>query len=323
MTARRLVIDTDGGIDDAVALWFAATDPRIDLVGVTTVAGVVSAEDAARNVLLVLEAAGRPDIPVAIGANDRLGPSPELRPADFIHGTDGLGNTVRGREPAQTPLIGATKLLERLIDGKTSIVSLGPLTNIARLIVDLPRKAAMVDDLVIMGGAAAGGGNALPDGEANIAHDPSAAAIVVGAGWLKTPLMVGLDVTHTATLDETDFALLAEHRTSAAAFLDAPLRFYRPFGSTFTAPACPCHDFAAILAFAESRFVTDAPILPLAIATAPGPAWGSTIVDFRAPAFARSGGSEQATPEGFALWRVALAADRDVFRKTLRTLFGG
>ncbi|MEP7239626.1 MAG: nucleoside hydrolase [Devosia sp.] len=319
---RRLIIDTDGGIDDAVAIWWAASDPRIDLVGVTTVGGVVSAEDAARNVLLVLEAAGRPDVPVAIGANDRLGPSPELRPADFIHGSDGLGNTVRGRVPAGTPLHGAIPLLDRLIDGMTSIVSLGPLTNLARLALELPRQAAAVDQLVIMGGAAAGGGNALPDGEANIAHDPSAAAVVVGAGWANPPLMIGLDVTHAATLDDSDFALLAEKRTPAAAFLDAPLRFYRPFGATFTAPACPCHDFATVLAFIESSFVTDAPILPLAIATAPGPAWGSTIVDFRAPAFARSGGSEQASPDGFADWRIGLGVDRALFRRRARQLFG-
>jgi len=322
MSRRRLVIDTDGGVDDAVALWWAATDPRIELVGVTTVRGVVSAREAALNVLLVLAAAGRQDIPVAIGAEARLGPSPDLRPADFIHGADGLGNTRKDRLLRRAPGEDAAKLLDRLIDDRTAIVSLGPLTNIAEFVRAAPENARRLDELVVMGGAAAGGGNALPAGEANIAHDPAAAAIVVAAKWRRPPLMVGLDVTHRATLDDSDFTLLSERRTPAAAFLDAPLRFYKTYGSTFTAPACPCHDFAAVLALIETGLITDAPVLPLAISTAPGPAWGSTVVDFRAPAFARRGGSEQASPEGFSPWRIALAVDRGRFRACARKLFG-
>lgn len=320
---RRLVIDTDGGIDDAVALWWAATDPRIDLVGVTTVAGVVPAAEAARNVLLVLDAAGRPDVPVAIGADERIGPSPDLRPADFIHGADGLGNSRGDRVPSRAPLDDALELLDRSIDDATTIVTLGPLTNLARLIRQAPRNARRASELIVMGGAAAGGGNALPDGEANIAHDPEAASIVVAADWRTPPLMVGLDVTHRATLEESDFALLAEHRSAAAAFLDAPLRFYRPFGSTFTRPGCPCHDLTAVLAAARPQVITHAPILPLAIATAPGPAWGSTIVDFRAPAFARQLGAAQASPGGYSPWRIALGVDPARFRRAARALFGG
>jgi purine nucleosidase len=322
MKKRRLVIDTDGGVDDAVALWWAATDPRIDLVGVTTVRGVVPAPEAALNVLLVLEAAGRPDVPVAVGAHDRLGPSPDLRPADFIHGADGLGGAREGRSPSRAPSGDALALLDRLVDGETSIVTLGPLTNLARFVLTAPGNASRVAEVVVMGGAATGGGNAMPAGEANIAHDPQAASIVVTAGWRTPPLMVGLDVTHRATLDDSDFALLSEHRTFAAAFLDTPLRFYRTYGSTFTAPACPCHDFAALLALVETGLMTDTPVLPLAISTAPGPAWGSTVVDFRAAAFARRGGSEQASPEGFAPWRIALGVDRDRFRACARKLFG-
>ena len=134
--------------------------------------------------------------------------------------------------------------------------------------------------------------------------------------------MVGLDVTHDALFDDSDFALLAEHRTLAAAFLDAPLRFYRTYGSSFTAPGCPCHDLVAVLALVEEGLMTNAPILPLAVSTAPGPAWGSTVVDFRAPVFARLGGSEQAQPHGFAPWRIALEVDRGRFRACARALFG-
>src|SRR5262245_54017785 len=91
--ARRqpVIIDTDGGVDDAAGLWWALTDPGIELVGVTSVAGMISAPAAAANVLRILAAAGRTEIPVAVGADARLGPVPVMRPADFIHGADGLG----------------------------------------------------------------------------------------------------------------------------------------------------------------------------------------------------------------------------------------
>jgi inosine-uridine nucleoside N-ribohydrolase len=173
-----------------------------------------------------------------------------------------------------------------------------------------------------MGGAAAGGGNALPAGEANVAHDPVAAQETVVAPWRAPPLLVGLDVTRVATLTDAEFALLAEHRSDAARFLDAPLRFYRTFGSTFSAPETPCHDLVAVLAWAAPGIITDAPLLPLAIDTAGGPAWGATVVDFRAPAFAALDGAAQATPGGFAQWRIALGVDVARFRGAVRGLFG-
>src|SRR5690349_22594390 len=173
-----------------------------------------------------------------------------------------------------------------------------------------------------MGGSVAGGGNAQPAAEANIAGDPMAAALVVGAGWRRPPLLVGLDATHRATLTEAEFALLAERRTPAAAFLDQPLRFYRPFGSTFTSPDCPCHDLFAMLAWADPSVLTQAPELPLAVVTTEGPAWGATIADLRAPVFARIAGSRQAQPPGFSPWRVALGADVRQFRAKFRHLVG-
>ena len=326
MNRRRLVIDTDGGVDDAAAIWWALTDPRIDLVAVTTVRGVVDARAAADNVLSILEVAGRRDVPVVVGTDARIGPSPSFRPATFIHGDDGLGNTRNIRVPALRPVSGdATAFLgDLLLDTEDlSIVTIGPLSNLAALVRERPECVVRVRELIVMGGVASGGGNALPAGEANIAHDPEAAAIVVAAPWRQPPLLVGLDVTHRATLDEADFALLAEHRLPAAAFLDAPLRFYRTYGSTFTAPDCPCHDLLAVLALVELGLIRRAPVLPLAVVTTPGPAWGSTIVDFRAPAFARRGsGAEQTRPEGFSPWRIALGADRPRFRRCARHLFG-
>jgi purine nucleosidase len=202
-------------------------------------------------------------------------------------------------------------------------VTLGPLSNLGLVLEEDPQFAGAVRELVVMGGSARLGGNALPNGEANVAHDPEAAARVVTAGWSRPPLLVGLDVTMRATLTDAHFRLLSEHRTPAAAFLDAPLRFYRGFGSTLTAPDCPCHDLLAVMALADPAVITECPVLPLAVDTAGGPSWGATVVDFRAPAFAGLEGSDQERPAGFAPWRISLESDVERFRTAVSALFGG
>ena len=326
MTPRPVVIDTDGGVDDAVALWWALTDPALDVRAITIVWGNVELDVAIAAVLRVLHAAGRPDVPVAVGEAGPIARAPELRPAAFIHGDDGLGNAAGPPAPLAAVDEPAAALLARIVHaepGAVSLVTLGPLSNIGRLVLDDPAFAPDVAEVVVMGGAAAGGGNALPAGEANVAHDPQAAQATVVASWRTPPLLVGLDVTRVATLTDAEFALLAEHRNDAAAFLDAPLRFYRHFGSTLTAPDTPCHDLLAVLACADPDIITDAPVLPVAVDTAGGAAWGATVVDFRAPAFAALDGAEQATPDGFAPWRVSLGVDVARFRSSARALFGG
>jgi purine nucleosidase len=318
-----LIFDTDGGVDDCVALWWALTDPGIDLVAVTTTSGAVDEQLAAISVLKVLAAAGRLDIPIAVGEPGRFGSGPLLAPVPFIHGDDGQGNADHplpaGAAPTGEP---AVALLRRLVDahpGEIAVVCTAPFTNLARVLAEDPSWAGRVADLTVMGGSIAVGGNAQPAAEANIAGDPSAAALVVAAGWRRPPLMVGLDATHQATLTDAEFELLAKRQTPAAAFLDLPLQFYRPFGSTFTVPNCPCHDLLAMMAWADPTLV-DAPELPLAVVTSEGPAWGATIADRRAPIFARVAGSRQAQPEGFSEWRVALGVDVDKFRANFRAL---
>jgi inosine-uridine nucleoside N-ribohydrolase len=175
-----------------------------------------------------------------------------------------------------------------------------------------------------MGGSVAAGGNAQPAAEANIAGDPHAAAVVVGAeGWRRPPLLVGLDATHRATLSDAEFALLAEGRTPAARFLNVPLLYYRQFGAAFTRLGCPCHDLLAMLAWVDPEVLIEAPELPLAVVTSDGPAWGATIADRRAPFLAALEGRRPAAPEGFMPWRVALEPDVDRFRTQVRRLFGG
>jgi purine nucleosidase len=206
--------------------------------------------------------------------------------------------------------------------GELTLVTLGPLTNIALAVEGDPAFAMNVAECFVMGGSARRGGNALPLGEANVARDPIAAQLTVGAGWARSPMLVGLDVTLEATLTPAEFALLAEHRNDAARFLDAPLRFYREFGSTFTAPDTPCHDLLAVLAVSLPAIIEDAPVLPLAVDCGGGAAWGTTVVDLRAPFFAALEGSTQPAPHDFTPWRVALGVDVPRFRCCARRLFG-
>jgi purine nucleosidase len=324
-TRTKLVIDTDGGVDDAVAIWWAATSPDVEMIAITTVHGNVELSIATDNVCRVLEACGAPGIPVAVGHGQALGPVPDLRPADFIHGTDGLGNTFRPRATFDAGGEHAVDLLRRVVDdqpGEIVIVPIGPLTNIAAAITADPTWPSRVRRLVVMGGAALTQGNALPVGEANIAHDPTAADIVARAAWATPPLLVGLDVTHLATFTAAEVALVEQHNTAAGEFLDVPLAVYRRFGGTFCAPGeFPCHDALAVMAAVHPDLV-GGPVLPMAVQVSPGPALGATVVDRRVTFFAASGGGDQTVPDGFAEWQIGLEVDVEGFRAELRTMFG-
>ena len=132
-------------------------------------------------------------------------------------------------------------------------------------------------------------------------------------------MLVGLDVTLEATLSPSEFTLLGEHRNDAATFLDAPLRFYGEFGSTFTADT-PCHDSPAHRARRlRSRDPSRncLPVLPSS--TAAGTPPGATVVEFPAPFFVALEGSLQSAPEGFASWRIA-GVDVALFRAACRAV---
>jgi inosine-uridine nucleoside N-ribohydrolase len=313
--AIPVVIDTDPGIDDAVALWWALTSPALDLIALTAVHGNVGVELAAANAARILHAAGRPDIPVAVGEATALGLAPVRETPAWIHGADGLGEV--GLDPAPFGPVAepASTLLARLVrerPGELAVVALGPLSNLAAVIRADPEWAPAVGRLVVMGGSVAVGGNATPAAEANIAHDPDAAAMVLGAPWSSTPLLVTLDATHEATLGGDELALAREHRTPAAAFCDEPLRFYRNAVGSPTGE-CSCHDLLAVLALEDPTYV-GGDVVPVAVHTGAGPAWGAVVVD-------RRRGREPVA--GFCPWRVSLGADVRRFRSAARRLFGG
>ncbi len=182
----RLVLDTDPGVDDAVAILMALAAPGVEVVGVTTLGGNVPRARATRNALALLQAAGRSDVPVAAGAaRPRTG---RFRPSVAFHGPGGL--SARLPEPSAAA-IGQTAvdfLAETVTSnpGRVTIVALGPLTNLSRLEDRHPGVLPQAAGLVIMGGAVDAPGNVTARAEFNIHSDPVAAAHVLALGHPAT-----------------------------------------------------------------------------------------------------------------------------------------
>jgi inosine-uridine nucleoside N-ribohydrolase len=198
----RLVIDTDPGVDDALAIFLALNCPEIEVVGLTTVFGNAEVSVTTRNALAILKAAGRMDIPVAMGAaapivGKYLGGVPQ------VHGADGLGDggVFVPMSDGPLPSASAAEFIWQTVTsapGQITLLALGPLTNLALALKLHPELPSLVAQIVVMGGNALVPGNATPCAEANMYNDPEAADIVFEASWPLT--MVGLDVTHKANL---------------------------------------------------------------------------------------------------------------------------
>jgi purine nucleosidase len=191
--STTIVLDCDPGIDDALAIVFAAGHPGIELAGITTVAGNVPLAKTTANALAVASFAGAADVPVTAGCAAPL--LREAMHAGPVHGESGLGDAVLpapGRAAADGHAVDYIVSAIAAAPGEITLVATGPLTNLALALRREPRLARWVREFVIMGGSA-GRGNVTPAAEFNIWADPEAAAIVFGAGW--TVRMIGLDVT--------------------------------------------------------------------------------------------------------------------------------
>lgn len=204
MTAQKIIIDTDPGQDDAVAILLSLSSPdEIEVLGITAVAGNVPLSLTQRNARMVCELAGRPDIRVFAGCDRPLGRP--LVTAEHVHGKTGLdGPTL----PAPTMPLQEQHGVDFIIDtlraepaGSVTLCPLGPLTNIATAMQRAPDIVSRIRQIVLMGGAYFQVGNITPAAEFNIYVDPQAAAVVFGAG---VPLVVmPLDVTHKALVTAT------------------------------------------------------------------------------------------------------------------------
>ncbi len=194
---RKIIIDTDPGQDDAIAILLALASPaEIELLGITTVAGNVPLNLTTLNALKVLEVANRPDIPVFAGCDRPL--KRELVTAEHVHGKTGLnGPQLPYPKLKAQSLHGVEFIIQTLRDNDDKSVTLcplGPLTNIASAIKQAPDIVAKIDEIVLMGGAYFEVGNVSPAAEFNIYVDPEAADIVLNSGVKIT--MLPLDATH-------------------------------------------------------------------------------------------------------------------------------
>jgi purine nucleosidase len=301
--STRIILDCDPGIDDALAIAFAAGSPEIELVGITTVAGNVVLEKTTANALAVASFVGAPDVPVTAGAS-----APLLRPAlhaGDVHGDSGLGGAVLP-PPARTVEPGhAIDFIIRTIaaaPGEITLVATGPLTNIALALRLEPRLATWVKDFVIMGGSASRG-NMNHAAEFNIWADPEAAAIVFCAGW--TVRMIGLDVTLLARATKAVQERMRLLGTLGSQLFLPAIAQYRDSQDTTGEP--PVHDVCAIVSIADPAVFGCTPAL-VQVETHGTFTSGMTVTDF----------STSIVPNA----SVATAVDVDRFWKVVLDAYG-
>jgi inosine-uridine nucleoside N-ribohydrolase len=246
---HKVIFDTDPGIDDAMALLFLATSPEVELIGITTTFGNGTIDTTTRNALYLGERFGIA-APVARGAGAPLVGEPG-DPPDFVHGGNGLGNVelpaTIARKPDPRP---AHKLIIDLVranPGEVEIVAVGRMTNLALALREDPGIAALVKQVVIMGGAFGISGvlgNVTPAAEANIWGDPLAADEVTAAAWPLT--MVGLDVTQQTRMPTEYLRALADDGGEAGQFIWNISRFYEDFHQKGGVDSIFVHDSSAV-----------------------------------------------------------------------------
>ena len=258
---HKIIIDTDPGIDDAMAIHLAFTHPELEVVGLTTIFGNVHVPIATRNALALAEMAGS-DCTVAEGADSPL-VIPAHPPSYFVHGDDGFGNS-GVIEPTRTkdPRSAAQFIVDTINahPGEITLCPVAPLTNIALALRLDPSIANKVKGVVIMGGAVETPGNVTEYAEANIWHDPHAAAEVFAADWPMT--LIGLDVTELVRCTPQDFDALEAASPKIGGFLNRAVQFYfewhrtKPHYAHGAFEGCFMHDPSAVLAITNPEFFT-------------------------------------------------------------------
>ena len=255
MTRQKIIIDTDPGIDDAMAIHYAFAHPEIEVLALTTVFGNVWVEQATRNALFLAEQANYKTI-VAEGASTPLVMNPNA-PSHHVHGDEGLGDMSAPQPEGKAdprPAYEVISSLCREFPGEVALCPVGPLTNIAKLLEYDPEITSYVKKVVIMGGSIYKPGNVSPYAEANIWNDPHAADMVFAADWLVE--LIGLDITSTITCDEQDFAKLRETSPRVGAFLHEISAFYINFyESVIGEYVCLMHDPTAVIAITDPDLI--------------------------------------------------------------------
>lgn len=301
MARTRVVIDTDPGVDDAVAILLALASPELDVVALTTVTGNVDLTNTTRNARRLLALADRPDVLVAAGAAVPLNGFPQH--ASEVHGQDGLGDLSWPEPDVDVSNLDAVSLLAKLInEGPLTIIAIGPLTNLARLLQQHPGIDRELEHLVIMGGASMQG-NVTPAAEFNIWADPEAAQLVFGGQWKIT--FMPLDLTHQAYLNDDDLSyfrsLGTEVGTRVANFLEPYALFHVDW---FGNRDIIMHDAMAVYEVLDSSAIAKQGVA-VTVETGGEYSRGATWID-RSARFAE------------AKTRVGVRVDNDQFRTLLR-----
>ena len=246
----KMIIDTDPGIDDAMAYFYAHASPDIELIALTTIFGNVTIQDATQNALWLTQSSGaNTEVYEGHPAPLSIPPNP---PSDYVHGAHGFGDfqigpldRAAGAEAAADYLVRAA----RQAPGEITLCAVGPLTNVALAIQKDPGFVSNLKQLVIMGGSLEAGGNVTDYAEANFWNDPHAADIVVRAPGGGEIIIVGLDVTSQIEFAADDFVDLAKTAPQTGGFLDEIGQFYMNFYKDRTGRmSCHMHDPSAVIA---------------------------------------------------------------------------
>ncbi len=240
---RRIIIDTDPGQDDAVAILAALGSPELEVVAITTVAGNVPLPLTTRNALLMTELAGRTDVPVYAGSEQPM--VRPLRTAEYVHGPSGIDGADLP-DPVTLPAPGHA--VDAIIDlvmgaaaGTITLCTLGPLTNVAVALQRRPEIAPRVRELVMMGGGFFEGGNVTPAAEFNILVDPDAARVVFSSGI--PVVQMPLDVTHKALTTDARIRRFRDLGTPAGEAVAGMLDFYDRYDERkYGTEGGPLHD---------------------------------------------------------------------------------
>ena len=276
MSDIKLIIDTDPGIDDAMAIHYACAHPSIDLNALTTIFGNVFTEQATRNALFLKQQTGA-GFAVAEGECAPL-IMPLNPPSHYVHGDEGFGDLTAPHITEEADPKEASRAIYEICKahpGEVILCPVGPLTNIAKCLRETPDITRYVKRVVIMGGAVWADGNVTPHAEANIWNDPHAADIVFAADWEID--LIGLDVTQKITCTQADFDQIALASPEIGGFLADIARFYiRFYQSVMQREVCVMHDPSAIVAITDRDLFRFEPA-PLEVITS-GEEIGNTII---------------------------------------------
>ncbi|GLW27840.1 nucleoside hydrolase [Actinoplanes regularis] len=253
-------LDCDTGIDDALAIAYLLAHPGVTLAGIGTVNGNTTAPRAAANTLGLLSLAGHDDVPVAVGSGEHP------HSVASVHGGNGIGEVrlPAGKDPDSRTAVELLVELARRHEGELHLLATGPCGNLAAALQAEPRLPTLVASVTVMGGAVRVPGNRTPHAEANIVHDPAAAAAVLAAPWPVT--LVPLDVTmrHRWTVADAA-ALKADGTPLLVALADMLPTYFEGYRQRLGGQEIPLHDPLAAAIMAGEVTPADAPLLSITV----------------------------------------------------------